>query len=318
MNILITSAGRRVSLVNQFKSEIKNVDLKSKVFISDLQPSRSAAAHFADKAFPLGKFEDPNYIKDLLDLCLAQGISLIIPTLDTELLLYSENQNLFNSHGIKMVVSSPELIQACSDKVLTKLFFEQRGIKSPKIFEAHDLDFPVFVKPRNGSNSKGIYLANSELEIPPLHLNDKSLMFMEYMNPENFEEYTVDAYYDMTNTLICAVPRIRLKVVGGESNQGITKKGKVLDLMKNKFSKLDGAKGCITFQFFVEKNKSNIYGLEINPRFGGGYPFSYNAGANFPAFLLKEYFLGENLVYEESWKTDCLNLRFELEVISKI
>ena len=33
-----------------------------------------------------------------------------------------------------------------------------------------------------------------------------------------------------------------------------------------------------------------MVGIEINPRFGGGYPQSYAAGANFPELLIREYF----------------------------
>ena len=54
---------------------------------------------------------------------------------------------------------------------------------------------------------------------------------MQYINPEKYDEYTVDSYFDKNSNLICAVPRIRLKVVGGESNQGITKKIISLNLL---------------------------------------------------------------------------------------
>ena len=53
----------------------------------------------------------------------------------------------------------------------------------------------------------------------------------------------------------------------------------------------------------------------MNPRFGGGYPFSYNAGADFPDLIIKEYILNQKLNYFETWKDNCLNLRYEEEVI---
>jgi len=123
-------------------------------------------------------------------------------------------------------------------------------------------------------------------------------------------------YYDKNSILKCAVPRIRLKVVGGESNQGVTKKNKVLDFVLEKFNFLEGAFGCITLQVFSNKLiPLDIIGIEINPRFGGGYPFSLNAGANFPEFIIREYILNQKIDYFENWKDNCLNIRYENEII---
>ncbi|MDB9895888.1 carbamoyl phosphate synthase large subunit, partial [Flavobacteriales bacterium] len=122
--------------------------------------------------------------------------------------------------------------------------------------------------------------------------------------------------YDKNSSLKCVVPRIRLKVVGGESNQGVTKKNEVLDYVKDRFSFLDGAIGCLTLQVFSNKsNPGDIIGIEINPRFGGGYPFSFNAGANFPEFIIREYILNEQIEYFDEWKNNCLNIRYENEIV---
>ena len=86
--------------------------------------------------------------------------------------------------------------------------------------------------------------------------------------------------------------------------------------MKDRFSFLDGAIGCLTLQLFSNKLKSSdIIGVEINPRFGGGYPFSLNAGANFPEFIIREYILNEQIEYFEKWKNNCLNIRYENEIV---
>ena len=107
-----------------------------------------------------------------------------------------------------------------------------------------------------------------------------------------------------------------MKIVGGESNQGITKKNKVLDFVINKFSFIGGAVGCLTLQLFSNKsNLEDIVAIEINPRFGGGYPFSYNAGADFPNLIIREYLLNDKLSYFDDWKDNCLNIRYENEII---
>ncbi len=316
MNILITSAGRRVSLVKAFKEASKKLNLKSKTFITDLYPKIAPSSYFADDSFKIGLFSDKNYIDDLLDICLNNQISVIIPTLDSELILLAKSKTRFKANGIDVVISDLKLIEILRDKIKTNIFFNSLRISTPIIFNKDNIKFPVFLKPLDGSNSKGIYKADNINEIKPSDLESKNMMILENIDNDIYDEYTIDLYYDKKSNLKCVVPRIRLKVVGGESNQGVTKKNQVFEYVKGKFSFLDGAFGCLTLQVFSNKlNPLDIIGIEINPRFGGGYPFSLNAGANYPEFIIREYILNETLDYYDKWKNNCLNIRFENEIV---
>ena len=72
-----------------------------------------------------------------------------------------------------------------------------------------------------------------------------------------------------------------------------------------------GARGCLTIQVFADLAQDSFYGLEINPRFGGGYPLAYSAGARYPAWLIKEYLLGEEIDFYDQWEPDLLMLRYD-------
>ena len=91
MNILITSAGRRVSLVKAFQHELIKLVPDGLVMTTDYNIKLSAACHISDKAFKLPLVTDPSYLNLLLEICLANDIKLIIPTIDTELLLLAKN-----------------------------------------------------------------------------------------------------------------------------------------------------------------------------------------------------------------------------------
>lgn len=315
-NILITSAGRRVTLVKAFKDASDILKINSKVFITDLEPKTSPASYFVDNSFKIGLFDDANYIDDLLKICLENEIAIVIPTIDSELILLANSKPLFQRHGINIIVSSMSLIKILNDKILTNNFFNNLAIKTPDIYNQSNLKFPVFIKPLRGSNSVGIYKADSMSEIKPCDLISDEMIILENIDRALYDEYTVDMYYDKNNILKCVVPRIRLKVVGGESNQGITKKNEVLDFVKERFYSIDGAVGCFTLQVFSNKSRPvDIIGIEINPRFGGGYPFSLNAGANFPELIIREYILNEQIEYFDNWKNNCLNIRYENEIV---
>lgn len=69
--------------------------------------------------------------------------------------------------------------------------------------------------------------------------------------------------------------------------------------------------GCICLQVFYNPETEDVVGIEINPRFGGGYPQSYAAGANFPELLIREYFGKEKIEYFEDWKDNLIMLRYD-------
>ena len=47
-----------------------------------------------------------------------------------------------------------------------------------------------------GSRSKDTFMIKSAEELQPYHYSNQKLIFMEYIDPEEHDEYTVDAYYN--------------------------------------------------------------------------------------------------------------------------
>ena len=74
--------------------------------------------------------------------------------------------------------------------------------------------------------------------------------------------------------------------------------------------------GCLTAQFFLNSDNNDIRAIEINPRFGGGFPLSYLAGANYPKWIIEEY--GKNQEIHDSfncWEKDLLMIRYDDEIL---
>jgi len=179
------------------------------------------------------------------------------------------------------------------------------------------LKFPVFVKPYDGSRSQGIFLFKAKEEVLEEVLENKKNMFLEYLDQNTHDEYTIDMYFNKKGKLITIVPRQRLEVRDGEVNKGCTRKNKIISFVKTRFKNITGLVGCITLQVFMHKHEEeNITGIEVNPRFGGGYPLSYLAGANFPKWIIEEYILNTNVdEYNEDWEENLLMLRYDHEVL---
>jgi len=317
MNILITSAGRRVSLIKSFQKELKKMNLNAKVFASDADPIVSAACQISDGFFKVPMLGEPNYIDVLIDLCKSNNIGLIIPTIDTELLSLSENKARLSQEGITVVVSSVDFVSKCRDKRVIHKFFEAHNVNVAKEYTKDNYNLPLFIKPIDGSRSVDTYLIRSEEDLTEYHFSNDKLMFLEYLDHDDYDEFTCDLYYGKDHKLKCAVPRKRIEVRDGEVYKALTISNALVPYLKKNLSYIDGAVGCLTAQFFLHKtDNQKIYAIEINPRFGGGYPLTYLSGANFSKWIIEEY-LQDKYIEEkfDVWESDLLMIRYDDEIL---
>lgn len=313
-NVLVLSAGRRVSLVRAFDKAIEDLGVDGEVFGADMNPNMSAACNILCKSFVLPHVLNDEYISELKSLCFKESIKLVVPTIDTELLKLARHKQEFKDLGITIVVSDSELVVPCRDKRLTHDLFNEIGFPVPVTYSLNNIIFPCFSKPISGSLSQNIRILQSQDELDAWDVPKSEMMYMEIVSDKAFDEYTVDVYFTQSSELICMVPRERVEVRGGEISKGRTNKA-LINLLKEPMSKLKTAFGCLTLQVFKSKTTDQIYGIEINPRFGGGFPLSNAAGARYPEFLLREVFLNEKLNYTDDWEDQLVMLRYDAEVL---
>ncbi|MBO6253199.1 MAG: ATP-grasp domain-containing protein [Bacteroidaceae bacterium] len=310
-NILITSAGQRVALVRGFQETVRRFYPDAKVFTTDMNPRLAPAAYVSDGCFEVLRVTDPNYISQILHICKDNGVGMIIPTIDTELLGLAKNKALFDEKGIVVSVSSLDFISICRDKRNTGEFFAKHGIRVPKAIDKYRPTFPMFAKPYDGSLSTNLHYIKNAEELTEEILNDPKLLFMEYIDKEVYKEYTVDMYYGKDYKVKCIVPRERIKIRAGEINKGLTEKEPLTQYLFDRLETIEGCIGCICIQVFLNPNTGDVVSIEINPRFGGGYPQTYAAGGNYAELLIREYFLGETIEYFDNWKDHLLMLRYD-------
>jgi carbamoyl-phosphate synthase large subunit len=315
MNVLITSAGRRVSLVREFQFEVNRRFGKGKVFACDLNPQLSPACQISDGYFQVPPVDHNNYIEKLTNICLENKIGIIIPTIDPELLIFANNKVKLLEKGIRVIISDPTFISMCRDKRLTHQFFDEYGITRAEDIDMEHPSYPIFVKPFDGSCSVGTFLIQDKAGLVTLDLGDPKNMYLEYFDQSAHNEFTVDMYYNRKSELTCCIPRRRIEVRSGEVNKGVTQKNFLVTYIYEKLKLVPGVFGCINLQVFVNVHTQKVIGVEINPRFGGGYPLSYFAGGNFPKWIIDEYIDGINIEYSDKWEDKLLLLRYDEEVI---
>jgi len=311
--VLLLSAGRRVSLLRGFQEVM--AARGGRALAGDMRPHLSAACQIAEASFALPHVLSEAYPAALHALCRAQDIRLVVPTIDTELGVLAELRPAFARDGIALAVSDPALVADCADKRRTARLFADHGLATPALYDPGALCYPVLVKPYDGALSAGVHLLRDPGDLTEQIRTDPKNIFCQYIDHATHAEYTVDLYYSRTGRLCCVVPRRRIEVRGGEVAKGLAEKNEIVALLFGALGQLPGARGCLTLQLFRHRETGAHWCIEINPRFGGGYPLSRHAGADFQAWLVREYLDGTEPAEFHDWRDGTLMLRYDGEII---
>ena len=304
MNVLLTCSGRRNYLLQAFRAALGS---RGGVFAADANAAAPTIGE-ADRGFVLPRLDDPDYIDALLDVCRKWDIGLLVPLNDYELPLLAAHRDRFADSGIIAVVSSPEAIETCLDKWLTYHFLTANEIDTPKTYlslksvrealAAGEIHFPLVVKPRWGSGSQGIekvddwkelalaYALAIKRGVRSLPLGriapaPETVLIQEFLTGE---EHGLDVLNDLTGRHVTTIAKRKLLIRCGETDRAAIVGDERLTRLGAEIGKLLGHIGNLDCDVFV--GEQGVAVLELNPRFGGGYPFSHCAGADFPAALL--------------------------------
>ncbi len=305
MNILFTCAGRRNYLVNYFKEVVGKND---KIFAADMQLNAPALVD-AHEAVIVPSIYDSKYIDTLLSICKKHAIDAVIPLNDLELPVLAENRERFSEVNTKVIVSNTEVVDIAFDKWKTVDFLRKNHLKTPKTYlslsEAKkatsngELSYPLVVKPRWGSASIAVNFVYNNKELEYAYQLQLSMIKRSILSTASNEdkdrailiqekikgiEYGMDILNDFKQNYYHSFAREKLSMRSGETDKAIS----VMDDELENIGKTIGENlkhiGNLDCDVFYDG--TDYYVLEFNPRFGGGYPFSHEAGINTPAIYV--------------------------------
>jgi carbamoyl-phosphate synthase large subunit len=317
MNLLLSSAGRRGQLIECFREAARGLGLPLRVTAADAGPELSAACQLADDWVRVPRCDAPEFIPALLALCAEKKIRLVVPTIDSELAVLSAHRAHFAAAGVEVAVSAPEVVALARDKLRTAQALAAAGLPGPRTLTAAGyladpaaLGWPVIVKPRAGSSSKGLVQPRTREEALAAVAAAPDAIVQEFCAGR---EYTVNLFFDRAGALRCAIPHWRIETRGGEVAKGRTEDVPALRALARDLARLlPGARGALCFQAIVDERGAAAV-LEINARFGGGYPLAHRAGARFAQWLLEEA-AGRPCSAHDHWKAGVTMLRHDTAV----
>ena len=305
MNILFTCAGRRTYLLKYFKENMAEGD---KVVATDMQLS-APALQAADVKLQVPAVYDPEYVNITLKICKEQKIDALISLNDLELPILAENKAKFEALGVKVIVSDPQVIDIAFDKYKTAQWVESLGLVAPKTYvrladvkEAlakGEIEFPLFMKPRWGSGSIGLE-SIADMEELDFYYNllmkkikktilatasvgDEYIMIQEKLTGN---EFGLDIMNDLTGKNVAVSVKQKLAMRAGETDKAVTVDLPEVREMGKKIGESLGHIGNLDVDIMQRADGAYCV-LELNPRFGGGYPFSYEAGVNMPKAIIQ-------------------------------
>ncbi|WP_282123448.1 ATP-grasp domain-containing protein [Algibacter mikhailovii] len=305
INILFTCAGRRNYLINYFKEALKG---EGNVIAVDEQ-TIAPAMYDADIAIKVPSIYADNYIDELLKIVTDHSITAVISLNDLELPILSKSKELFKNQGAQVIISNAEVIDTCFDKWKTYNLLRELGLNTPKTYIKLDeaiediekgvLEFPIVLKPRWGSGSIGLDFPESTEELKLTYLRQKLVLKKSQLNRVNnvdpvFDiliqeklkgnEFGMDVINDFKGNYFGTFSKQKLAMRSGETDKAKSIIDKRFEKLGKKISDNLNHVGIIDCDVFV--NDDQLYLLEINPRFGGGYPFTHEAGLNLAAMYI--------------------------------
>lgn len=306
MNILLTSTGRRTYLVEYFKKALQG---KGKVYASNSILTYTLTQ--ADGYVITPNIYDENYIEFLINYCKTKQIEAIISLFDIDLPILAKNKELFEKNGIKLVVSDYNVTQICNDKWSTYEFLVRIGVRqTPSFISLAEtkaaitegiVSYPLFVKPRWGMGSIGIYKVDNEEELDVFYKKLNREIFNTYLKYESSvdvnsciiiqqaikgQEFGIEILNDLNGKHVATFAKKKVAMRSGETDIAETVDPKMFEDVASRISEHLRHIANLDVDCFVT-DEGDIYVLEMNCRFGGQYPFTHNAGVNIPLQIIK-------------------------------
>ncbi len=300
MNILFTNVGRRTYLVES-ALVLKKQGIIDNVYVSDTSED-TAGFHISDeiKYFitPRVSGNEKKYIETLLTNCKEKNVNVIVPLMDFELLILSQNKQKFEEIDCKVIVSSEQVISNTLNKKDNYKYNIENNILTPKsYFSVNDIsDKEPFVRKEIvGSGSVGLSFHKDKASLTDFREGIEMLQEMV-----EGQEYGIDILNDLEGNFVHTCCKKKIGMRAGETDKAAVIYNDMLADFARDVSQKYKHIGNMDVDVLVDKN-NKIWCIDMNPRFGGGYPFTYYAGFDYLLYIVK-MIKGEKIDIPESQK----------------
>lgn len=320
INIVIGSAGRRLYLIRWFQEAFELLGVEGRVIVTEGDPC-SAAFTAGDQGILMPPYADPGYETAMLEMVDEFRPSMFLSVNDFELARLGEGlDERLRERGLLVPGIVGGLIERVTDKYLMSTLLEEAGIPTPRtvlasdsagVREVTESHSRIVVKHRHGSGSSGLAIVDVEGVQDAIQRaahdmasgNDRRALDGVVIQPfVAGEEFGVDVVGTFNNTHDCqykALARRKMRMRAGETDKAVSVDPREFADIATGLGRLLQPQGLIDVDV-LRGADDTLQVIDINPRFGGGYPFVHLAGANVPLMYVASV-MGRSL--DDTWAT---------------
>jgi len=247
--------------------------------------------------------EYPNFfVSQMYDLVKMKKYEMIIPVRDATTILFSKYKNKF-SNFTKIPIPNYETLMKGRDKAQTVKIAMENNIPCPKTYFIekredinkikNKLEFPVLIRPRESSGSRGIVYVDSPENFVHKYKNVRgkfgAVMIQEYI-PHGGGHYSVCALFNQYSEPRASFVYREIRqypITGGPAT--FSESVERPDVIKYTLKLLKAINwyGVAHADFMIDERDKKPKLLEINPRFWTSLNLAILSGVDFPYLLYK-------------------------------
>jgi carbamoyl-phosphate synthase large subunit len=306
-NILISSAGRRNYLVRWFREALVSNAVEGRIIVVDADPHAPSQVD-ADLFISLPPITCDEYLPALLKLCSTYQVTFALSVNDFELSAWSRlDRSEFLDIGTQLICLREDAQSLAEDKYAMASSLGKQDILVPPTYLGGDvlssgnlrerLGESVIIKSRYGSGSSGLVSSTQatldrDLSAAASSVRDPlgalipdrevALQSLAVQPMIHGVEYGMDVVSSFAEEFAAVLVRRKIRMRGGETDQATSEPAERFNALGAKVATAIAHVGLIDTDV-IEDPDGRLWLIDINPRFGGGYPFSHLAGADAPS-----------------------------------
>lgn len=283
MNLLFSCIGRRGYVASWFREQLAPGDR----IVGTTNTLWTPGLHACDQGVLMPDLESPEYLPALLELCRKLEIHALFSFFDLDVDVIARARDRFLAAGVVPIVPDARVSRIGLDKLETVSFLREHGFRAPRTFpdlestraalREGSLRLPLFVKPRHGFASQNLFVARSDEELSVFFAYAPDMIVQERLGGV---EHSLDVLNDLEGRVVSVIVKRKVLMRAGETDQAETVAHAAALELGERLGRTLGHVGPLDVDLFIDGDALTV--LELNPRFGGAYPVSHLAGADFP------------------------------------